>query len=293
MSTEPGWQGTFFDLPKELSDPERARVIIIPAPFEASVSYGKGASAGPFAIFEASKQVELFEPELGSVPAEAGISSLPALKLENLKPEQAAKAVEATVKKIFEQGRRPVMLGGEHSLTIGAVRAAQEFHKDIVVLHLDAHADLRDQYLGDAFSHACVMRRVYDLGVKFISAGIRNISSPERAFFKEKKLNIYFMHRLAQVSGWEEMIARELGEKIYITLDLDVLDPSVMPGVGTPEPGGMSYSGLLKFLRTIAKSGKEVVGFDLVELAPIPGQLASEFTAARLLYQMIGLFWAK
>jgi len=293
MCSASKWQGPVYELPPELCEPEKAKVLIIPAPYEGSVSYGKGAARGPDAIFAASQEVEHFDVELEMTPARVGMTYIQPLELGALKPEQAAKAVEEATAEALKQGKRPVMIGGEHSLSAGSVRAIKEFHKDVTVLHFDAHADLRDEYEGDKYSHACVMRRVYDLGVKFISCGVRNLSAPEFAFCREKKLSVYFMHQLRNLSGWQEMVVRELGPKVYVTLDLDVLDPSILPGTGTPEPAGMSYLDLLLVFKALSRSGKEVVGLDMVELAPIPGQQVSEFTAAKLLYQMIGLFWAK
>jgi agmatinase len=291
MCSDSSWQGPFFKLPAELADPEKAEVLIIPAPYEGTVSYGGGAAQGPLAIFNASQEVEHFEPELGFVPAQVGIGKIPPLPLEGLSPEKAVKAVEEAVTDALKKGKRPVVLGGEHSLSAGAVKAIKDFYGEFTVLHFDAHADLRDQYRGARYSHACIMKRVMDMGVNSVSVGIRSLSPEEWSLYREKKPAIYFMHRLRKVSGWEEMIIRELKQKVYITLDLDVLDPACLPGTGTPEPGGMSYPELLGFLQLLAASCKEVVGFDLVELAPIKGEQVSEFTAARLLYQMIGLFF--
>jgi agmatinase len=291
MSSDSKWKGPFYRLPDRLSDPAKARVLIIPAPYEGTVSYGTGAARGPLAIFEASQEVEHIEPELGLIPGEIGISHIPPLALEGKTPEQAVKMVEDAVADALKKGRRPVVLGGEHSISAGAIKAVKDFHKDFTVLHFDAHADLRDQYRGTNHSHACVMRRVMDLGVNAISVGIRSLSEEEWALYHEQNPAIYFMHRLRRVSGWEEMILRELGDKIYITLDLDVLDPAFLPGTGTPEPDGMTYRELLNFLKLIAASGRELLGFDMVELSPVAGEQVSEFTAARLLYQMLGLFW--
>jgi len=291
MCSASKWEGTLFELLPEWNNPEKAKVLVIPAPYEGSVSYGKGTAKGPDAIFAASQEVEHFDTELGTIPAQMGITYIQPLELEKLKPEQAAQAVEKATTEALKKGKKPVMLGGEHSLSAGSIRAVRNFCKELMVLHLDAHADLRQEYGSDPWSHACVMRRVFDMGVKAVSAGIRNISAEEFSFCKEKKLPIYFMHQLRNLSGWQEMVARELGPEIYVTLDLDVLDPAYMPGTGTPEPGGMSYLDLLNLFKTLARTGKQVMGMDMVELSPIPGQQVSEFTAARILYQMMGLFW--
>ena len=292
MTRRNRWTGSFYDLPRAFTDPRRAQVVIIPAPYEGSVSYRKGTERGPFAIFQASKQVELFESELGIEPAQIGICSIAPLKLKTLSPRFAVKKVEEAVKGVLKNGKKPVLLGGEHSLSIGAIRAGVQFFPELEVLHLDAHSDLREQYEGDSYSHASVMRRVLELGVNSISLGVRSFSKEEYEFIQAKKLKVYLAHQLKAVSGWEEMIVGQLGKRIYITLDLDVLDPSEMPGVGTPEPAGLHYQDLIRLIKTLANSGKEVIGFDLVELAPIEGEVVSEFGCARLLYQMIGWLWS-
>jgi len=286
------WTGSFYDLSSALSDPSQAQVVIIPAPYQGSVSYRKGTEQGPFAIFQASRQVELFEPELGIEPAQIGICSIAPLKLRGLSPKSAVKKVEEAVRAVLKKGKKPVLLGGEHSLSIGAVRAGLQFFPGLEVLHLDAHSDLREQYEGDSYSHASVMRRILELGVKSISVGVRSLSKAEYDLIQAKELKVYLAHQLKAVNGWEEMIVRQLGKKIYITLDLDVLDPSEMPGVGTPEPAGLHYQDLIRLIKALANSGKEVIGIDLVELAPIKGEVVSEFGCARLLYQLLGWLWS-
>ena len=282
----------WYELPIKEADPKVSQVLIIPAPYEGSVCYGKGAGRGPEAIFQASQLVEQFEPELGFKPCRIGITSIPPLRLKGLKPASAVKKVESAVRSALKKGKKPIVVGGEHSISAGAIKACQEVFPDLTVLHLDAHSDLREEYHGGKYSHACIMKRVYDLGIKFVSVGIRSLCEEEWNLIQDKRLSVYFMHQLLSISGWQEMVVKELGDKIYITLDLDVLDPSELPGTGTPEPGGMRYRELIHLIKTVADFKKQVVAFDVVELAQIPGQLTSEFTAARLLYQMIGWLWA-
>lgn len=283
----------WYELKGKEADPDFAQVWILPAGYEGSVSYGKGAIQGPSALFQASQQVEQFEPELGFRPCRIGIYGVAPLKLSKLKPVKAVKKVEQAVREILKKGKKTVIIGGEHSLSAGAISAVKEFYPELSVLHLDAHADLRDQYQGTPYSHACIMRRVYEMGVPFVSVGIRSLSQEEWDLIKAHNLRVYFAHQLDSISGWQEMVAQELSEKIYITLDIDVLDPSEIPGTGTPEPGGLRYRELLSLIKTIANSGKQVVAMDLMELAPLKGQSQSEFTSARILYQMIGWFWAR
>jgi len=288
-----GYPGNWYELAGREAEAESARVIIIPAPYEGSVCFGGGASRGPAAMFAASQLVEQLEPELQNRPCRIGIAGLPPLRLQKLKPKAAAAKVETAVRAVLRRGKKPVVLGGEHSLSAGAVKACAEAHPGLSVLHLDAHADLRDEYHGEPYSHASIMRRVHELGIRFVSAGIRSLSEEEWDLIRDQKLEVYFAHDLVRVSGWQEMAVRSLADQVYVTLDLDVLDPSEMPGTGTPEPGGLHYYELLELFKTLGRSGKNVVGLDLVELAPLKGQSLSEFTAARLLYQMIGWLWAK
>jgi len=287
------WKGTFFDLEPSESDFQTAQVVIIPAGYERTVSYRKGTAKAPYAIFQASQQVELYEPELDLEPCQIGIASLPPLELEQLKPKQAIGEVEKAVEKLLKQNKKPILLGGEHSLSLGAIRALKKIFSEFSVLVLDAHTDLRESYSGEKFSHACVMRRVLELGVEPIWVGVRSLSKEEAQLLKEKNLEVYFAHQLISGSGWERKVAQRLREKVYLSLDLDVFDPSQLPGVGTPEPGGMLYSQILSLIKTLAKTGKNLLGFDLVELAPIEGEVVSEFTTARLLYQIVGWCWAK
>ena len=287
------WKGTFFDLDPGESDFQTAQVVIIPAGYEGTVSYRKGTAKAPYAIFQASQQVELYEPELGLEPCQSGIATHPPLELEALKVNQAIVEVEKAIEKVLQAGKKPVLLGGEHSLSLGVIKALKRFFPEFSLLVLDAHADLRDSYLGEKFSHACVMKRILEQGVKPVWVGVRSLSKQEAQLIKEKNLEVYFAHQLSPGSGWEIKIAKTLGEIFYLSLDLDVFDPSQVPGVGTPEPAGMFYSQVLSLLKALAKEGKNLIGFDLVELAPIEGEVVSEFTTARLLYQIIGWFWSR
>jgi agmatinase len=183
------------------------------------------------------------------------------------------------------------MIGGEHTISIGAVKAFKERYPDLSVLQLDAHADLRDTYQENKYSHACVMRRIGEI-CPFVGVGIRNVSREEHEFIRQGKTDIFFDRDLAEIDGWFEAVLDRLGPNVYLTLDLDAFDPSIMPSVGTPEPGGLLWYESVDFLKELVNS-KNVVGFDVVELCPVPGLVAPDFLAARLIYKIISYMVAK
>jgi agmatinase len=268
--------------------PEAARAVIIPFGLEATVSYGSGTARGPAAILAASHQLELFDDELWrEAYRDYGVATLaePAIaRSVGVALEQLATTVDA----VLAQGRFPLVLGGEHALTAGAIRPFVSRYPDLVVLQLDAHADLRDGYLGERYSHAAAMRRVLDHdGVRLVSVGIRAISAGEAAYYEQHRDRVT-IHWARDQDRWDiEEIARPLrGRPIYITFDIDALDASVMPATGTPTPGGLSYANALRIVRRASEVGT-VVGADLVELAPIPGQHAFDYTAAALAYKIL------
>ncbi len=269
--------------------PEEARVAILPVPLDKTTSYLSGTASGPESIILASRQVELYDPELDASPYRVGIHTFP--------PVDCGGAIEGALENIrravlaqISEGRLPVCLGGEHTLTLPVVRALSENFGGLSILHLDAHADLRESYGGTKFSHASVIRRVVELDLPVVSVGVRSLSEEEAEFMEESGLTAYPEWKYGDTGyPWEEAVAG-LSGLVYITVDLDVFDPSEVPGVGTPEPGGMSWRDVLKLFRVLRASGKKVVGFDLVELCPQEGTVISEFFAARLLYKMIGYF---
>jgi agmatinase len=268
--------------------PDRAQAVVIPFGLEASVSYGHGTAKGPAAILEASKALELFDEELWSEPYRSwGVATLapPRIKTPNAAAlDQLADLVESVV----AQDKFPLVLGGEHALTPGAIRPLVERHPDLVVLQLDAHADLRDGYLGEHFSHAAAMRRVLDNpGVSLVQVGIRAISAGEVPFLEGNRHRIS-VHWGKDIRNWqlEEIVAPLKGRPVYITFDIDALDPSIMPSTGTPEPGGIPYEEALAILKRAAQVAR-IVGADIVELAPIKGLHAPDFVTARLAYKLL------
>jgi agmatinase len=268
--------------------PEAARAVVIPFGLEASVSYGSGTRHGPAAIIAASHQLELFDEELWrEAYLDYGVAALrePAIP-SRLEP--ALDLLAGLVATVLEQGRLPLVLGGEHSLTAGAIRPFAARHRDLVVLQFDAHADLRDGYQGERFSHAAAMRRVLDhAGVSLVQVGVRAFSQEEAGFLEANRHRIA-THLARHQARWdmEAILAPLAGRPVYITVDIDALDGAVMPATGTPTPGGMQVAQLLSFLRRAAEIGR-IVGMDLVELAPIPGFHACDFTAAQIAAKML------
>ncbi len=265
-----------------------ARAVVIPFPLEASVTYGSGTRAGPEAIITASAELELFDEETGSEPFhEFGIATLETPEVEpTLAP--AIDQIEGIVADVLAAGKFPLVLGGEHSLSIGAVRAVADRYPDLTVLHFDAHADLRDGYRGEPYSHASAMRRILDCSqVKLVSVGVRSISAAEVAFLQSAKDRVT-VHWAKDLKTWraEEIVAPLTGRPIYVTFDVDGFDASLMPATGTPEPGGFFFPDAMQILRAASQVGK-IIGADIVELAPIPGYHAADFTAAKVVYKLL------
>lgn len=279
----------FLGLPaSDAGAPERAGVLVVPFGLEKTVSYGRGTAKGPEAIIAASPELEFFDDELWCEPYRGfGIATLQAPSI----PEASAEALDQLAlltESALDAGHLPLVLGGEHTLTAGAIRPFAARYPDLAVLHLDAHTDLRDSYENNPLSHACAMRRVLDHeGVAITSVGIRNVSPEEIPFFENnpERVRVFWARERASWS-LDEMVAPLRGRPVYISLDIDVLDAGAMPATGTPEPGGLSYDEVCAVLRAAAGAGR-VVGADLVELAPIPGFHAYDFTAAKLAYKLL------
>jgi len=281
---------TFLGLPPEESGYEKSRVTLIRAPYDGTTSYQAGSREGPAAIMAASTQVELYDLELDREPCAVGIHSPPALAPSAAGPEDMVRIVEEACSGPIADGKFVFLLGGEHSVTVGAARAVHKRHGPLSFLQIDAHLDLRDSYEGSPYSHACVARRLLELG-PLAQVGMRGASAEELALVRERGLRPLWAHELqsSPPETWIRRVLDQLGPRVYVTVDVDGLDPSVMPGTGTPVPGGLSWYQLLALLRAVGAE-REVVGCDCVELAPIPGQRASEFAAALLVYKMIGYF---
>jgi agmatinase len=266
----------------ELSSFDRAKVVVFPVPYDSTTCYRSGTRNGPHAIIAASRQMELYDEELGYEPAHVGIHTLDELEPSMNSPEETVGRVEEVVAEIIENKKFPLMLGGEHSISLGAVRALIKKYSNISVLQLDAHSDLRDEFEGTKFGHTSVMRRISEL-CDTVQVGVRSMSKEEAEFAKKKKLKLFHV----KDSLKPKFIVSSLKKDVYVTIDLDVFDPSEVPAVGTPEPGGLHWYDVLAILKEVA-SQRNIVGFDVVELCPIEGDVSSDFLAARLAYKFLG-----
>ena len=265
----------------------RARVAVIPAPFDQTTSYLPGTRFGPRAILEASRQVEFYDEELDSEPFRIGVATLAEIEVEPADLEAGMRRLESTVASVAAKGMIPLTLGGEHSLTLAPVAALRERYPGLSVLQLDAHLDLRDQYQGTKLSHASVMRRIRELGIPSVAVGIRSVSREEADYVHAERAPVYLAREIRAKGLPVDAIVAELKNPVYVTIDLDAFDPAYCPGVGTPEPGGLTWDEGLRLLRAVCER-RQVVGCDIVELCPIPGQPASDFFAAKLASKLIG-----
>jgi agmatinase len=264
-----------------------ASVAVLPVPFERTTTYGKGTAYGPASIIRASQAMELYDEELDAEPYQQGIATLPPFLPEAFEMEPAMEELEGECLKHMEAGKFLVTLGGEHSLTIAPVRAARRAFGDIGVVQFDAHADLRAEFDGTAYSHASVMRRVVEDGIPTLAIGIRSLSRPEVDFARQRALPVVWGHELPlAVERFSKLLA-QLPEHVYLTFDIDYFDPSLVPATGTPEPGGGHWAPTMALLKALFAQ-KTVVAMDVVELAPIGGQPASDFLTSKLIYKCLG-----
>lgn len=277
----------------ELCAPSRgvpARYGVLQVPYDLTTSYMSGTRRGPEAIVKASGYLELYDHERDTEPCSGGVVTFEPLEAITGGPEDMVEAVRTAAAEILTEGMIPVMLGGEHSVTLGIVKALKEKYKDLSVLQLDAHGDMRDTYHKSPFNHACVARRISEIA-PITQVGIRSLSIEEAEFLKSHdgkpfKINTFYA---CDIVGDVDntAIIDTLNDDVFITIDLDALDPSIMPATGTPEPGGLGWYETLELLRRVSEK-KNIVGFDLVELAPISGMVAPDFLAAKLAYKLMG-----
>lgn len=273
----------------EPCDYQNSKIAILPVPFERSTSYLQGTAAGPQAIIEASCNVELYDIELNTEPYRNGIHTLPPLGFSENEPAHAAmNRIETAVTTMLDDGKWPIVLGGEHSISYPVFLALQKRYPYLSVLHLDAHADLRDRYLDDPFSHASVMRRIREHCKNIVSIGIRSISQEEANYIDREHPIIHYAHQIFEKGLLIDNILDELTNQVFITFDLDAIDPSELPSVGTPEPGGLHWYQVVELFKNLF-SRKNIVGADIVELMPDGVNIHSDFWAAKMIYKMIGL----
>lgn len=269
-----------------------ARCAILSAPYEGTVSYAGGTAQGPLAILEASANLEMYDEELDRGIDQVGLYTLPPVDTSQGSPEAVMQRIHDAALPPLRDGKLLVTLGGEHSVSHGPFTALREvLGRPFSILQLDAHADLRPSYRGQRHSHACIMARAHDLGLPFVQVGIRSLSAEERRFLRDTGLEerVFWMHRLAQMQddAWMDEVLALLTDPVYVTIDIDGLDPGLVPTTGTPEPGGLGWYQTLRLLRRVAERF-HIPAFDLTELAPAPGFHAPDFLAARLVYKLIG-----
>lgn len=272
----------YGDLPKENSTYKTAKIAILPVPYDGTSTWVKGADKGPAAIIEASANMELYDIETDSEVYKQGIFTDKPIS-EKSSPEKMASKVKRAVAKHLRENKFMVLLGGEHSVSIGAIQAHQEKYPEMCVLQLDAHTDLREKYLGSKYSHACVMARAREL-CPIVQAGIRSMDAGETKNLDKSR--VFFAENIVGRSCWQDKVIAKLNKKVYITIDLDAFDPSILPSTGTPEPGGLDWYEVLALLKKISEQ-KEIVGFDVVELCPNKNEKSSDFLAAKLVYKLL------
>ncbi len=284
MSEQPA--DNFLGLSPAESDHERARFAVLPIPYDGTTTFLSGTRNGPQAILNASRHVELFDEELGAEFHEAGIATFSSVESDARGPEYMNERIFRRARRAVRAGKFLIGLGGEHGVTSALVRATMTRHRKLSVLQIDAHADLRNQYEGSAYSHASVMRRVHDLGAQIVPVGIRNWSLEEDRFMRKVGLKPITARQCFESDDWLDEALNRLGDKVYVTVDVDGFDPSFAPGTGTPEPGGLDWYQVTSLLRAVAEE-KTLVGADVVEVLPIAGQAVTEFLAARTAYKII------
>ncbi|MFH1126854.1 MAG: agmatinase [archaeon] len=277
MSTTKNYGG----LPKDYSG-KNSPIVILPVPYDATSTWIKGADKGPGAIIEASANMELYDIDTDTSVCEKGIFTDAPVK-ESSSPESMVAAVKRRVENHLKNDKFVVVIGGEHSVSLGAIQAHKDLHNNISVLQFDAHSDLRQEYRGSIYNHACVMARAKEL-CPIVQVGIRSMDAEEIEFMDRN--NVFFAKDIHDKRDWIQHVLPLLKDKVYITIDLDVFDPSVMPSTGTPEPGGLLWYDVLSLLKEVIEK-KQVIGFDIVELCPNIHNKAPDFLAAKLIYAIL------
>ena len=280
----------FCGLGEEHSSYEQSSIVILPVPYDGTSSWVKGADKGPSALISASQNMELYDIETKSVVAEKGIHTLAPLAVTNKDdPETVVQKIQEKIQKLLSDGKFVVVLGGEHSISTGTVRALYEKHNGMSVLQLDAHGDTRESYESSKYNHACVMARIKEI-CPTVQVGIRSVDESEVSELDCSK--VFFAHDIHDNDDWMQKAVDALNNDVFITIDLDVFDPSIMPSTGTPEPGGLLWYQTLRFLEMVVAQ-KNVVGFDVVELCPNNQNKAPDFLAAKLVYRLLSLVFNK
>lgn len=278
MKTKKNYAG----IADEFAQLETAKVVLIPVPYDGTSTWGKGADKGPDAFLEASENMELYDIETASEVYQQGVYLADAIT-EDASPEAMVNAVHKSTKEFIKRNKFVTLFGGEHSISIGSIRAFNECFDNLTVLHIDAHADLRETYNGSAYNHACAVNEASQT-TNLVQVGIRSMDAIEKTFMEEEKT--FFAHDMVNDDYWMDKVLEAMTDTVFITFDLDALDPSILPATGTPEPGGLLWYETMEFLKQVFEE-KNVVGFDIVELCPNPADKSSDFVAAKLYYKML------
>ena len=274
----------FLDMDDEFLQLESAAYVLLSVPYDGTSTFVKGADKGPQAILDASDSLELYDIQYDIDASKAGVYT-DHHDYDLSTPEAMVKSVYGRVSHFLDMGKRVAMVGGDHSVSVGAIRAMSERFPDLTVLQIDAHADLRDEYHGSPYNHACVMRRAQECA-RVVQVGIRSVCEEEQCNIVPE--NIFYAHNIVGRTGWEDEVVERLTGNVYISFDLDGLDPSILPATGTPLPGGLQWYPTLNLLEKVFRA-RRVVGFDVVELCPQEGNVVSDVLAASLVYKMMGM----
>ncbi len=286
-------EDNFLAIGERHSSYENSKIVVLSVPYEYRTSFGKGTKHGPEAILNASAYVEFYDDEFDKeLCFDKGIATLIPVAFQGLVDKQALDIVEKRVEKLIENDKFVVCLGGEHTVSYAPIAAHFKKHPDMSILQFDAHSDLRTEYEGSAWSHACVMARAAEFfpTERLVQVGVRAQCKEEAQYIKEKNVKTFYasaIRKKERGENWQKQVAESLSDKVYVTFDIDYFDPAVIPATGTPEPNGFAYSETLDVFREMKKAGKEIVGFDLVELAPIEGLSHPNQTAAQLAYKIM------
>ena len=273
---------TYAGIDAEFADPSTSKISVLPVPYDGTSTWGKGADKGPEAFLDALENMELYDIETNSEVYKQGIV-LEDPVAENGSPESMTQSVHQKVNELLAQDRYVTMIGGEHSVSIGAIQAFNQHFSDLSILQIDAHADLRPSYEGSAYNHACALHEASQNN-NLVQVGIRSMDVSEKQYMQPG--NVFFAHDIWNDEAWGDKVLARLGEQVYLTIDMDAFDPSIFPSTGTPEPGGLKWYETLRFLKKLFRE-KKVVGFDLVELCPNPNDRASDFMMAKLHYKLL------
>ena len=274
----------FGGLSARYSNYKNSKIVIIPVPFDKTSSWIKGSNKGPGAIINASRNMELYDIETDSEVYRKGIHTSGSVNAVN--GRTLAGKLKTRVSSFLNDNKFVVVLGGEHTVSLGTIQSHSEFFKDVSILHLDAHSDMRDAYDGDIFSHACIMARVKEITPNIISAGIRSTDTSELKNINKR--NTFYASHIHHSRDWIKRAVKKLSDNVYISIDLDVFDSSIMPSTGTPEPGGLGWYDVIDLLEVVSKN-RNIVGFDVVELCPSKNNMGPDFLAAKLIYKLLSL----